>query len=120
MQRIIGYILLSSFLLHTFSSLIINVDYQVNLERIVEEFCINKDKPELECNGKCHLAEQLANEEERKGEEEIRVLEVPCVNLSISHVSTVVSPVFVKKYSQIPYQNTYTFLLKRGVFHPPC
>lgn len=35
------------------------LDYQVHKERITELFCVNKDKPNLHCNGKCHLAKQL-------------------------------------------------------------
>ena len=33
--------------------------FVVNQEEIVELFCVNKDKPTLKCNGKCHLSEQL-------------------------------------------------------------
>ena len=28
------------------------------------EFCVNKDKPEMQCNGKCHLAKQVEMETE--------------------------------------------------------
>jgi len=33
--------------------------YQLNIDYIIETYCINKDQPELQCNGKCHLAKQL-------------------------------------------------------------
>ncbi|WP_299112745.1 hypothetical protein [uncultured Winogradskyella sp.] len=33
--------------------------YQLNIDYIIEAYCVNKDKPELQCNGKCHLAKQL-------------------------------------------------------------
>lgn len=33
--------------------------YQLNIDYIIETYCINKDKPELQCNGKCHLSQQL-------------------------------------------------------------
>nr|WP_321223196.1 hypothetical protein [uncultured Psychroserpens sp.] len=33
--------------------------YQLNLDYIIETYCVNKEKPELQCNGKCHLAKQL-------------------------------------------------------------
>lgn len=36
------------------------VYFQLNIDYIIETYCINKDKPQLECNGKCHLATQLA------------------------------------------------------------
>ncbi len=33
--------------------------YQLNIDYIIETYCVNKAKPELQCNGKCHLAKQL-------------------------------------------------------------
>jgi hypothetical protein len=36
------------------------VEYFVNYDYIVKELCENKAKPELKCNGKCHLAKELA------------------------------------------------------------
>lgn len=38
------------------------MDYFANYNYIVTELCENKDKPEMECNGKCYLAKQLAKE----------------------------------------------------------
>ena len=34
--------------------------FQLNLDYIVDTYCVNKDVPELKCNGKCHLAKQLS------------------------------------------------------------
>ncbi len=34
--------------------------YQLNIDYIIETYCVNKEKPELQCNGKCHLAKQLS------------------------------------------------------------
>lgn len=33
--------------------------YQLNIDYIIETYCVNTDKPEMQCNGKCHLAKQL-------------------------------------------------------------
>jgi hypothetical protein len=33
--------------------------FELNIDSIVENYCVNKEKPELQCNGKCHLATQL-------------------------------------------------------------
>ena len=41
----------------------VTVSYFVNQAEIIELFCINKEQPVLECNGKCHLASQLAEVE---------------------------------------------------------
>ncbi len=34
--------------------------FQLNLDYIIENYCVNKEKPKLQCQGKCHLANQLA------------------------------------------------------------
>ncbi|MCB0380386.1 MAG: hypothetical protein KDD24_03955 [Flavobacteriales bacterium] len=38
---------------------ILTVHYFVNQAEIIEMFCVNKEKPKLACNGKCHLAKEL-------------------------------------------------------------
>lgn len=47
----------------------ITINYLLNKAEITELFCINKEKPKLECNGKCHLAKEIKKvdvEEEEK------------------------------------------------------
>ena len=34
--------------------------FECNIDYIIETFCVNKEKPQLQCNGKCHLAKQIA------------------------------------------------------------
>ena len=40
------------------------LEYVVNYDYIVNELCENKLKPELKCNGKCHLTKELAKASE--------------------------------------------------------
>ncbi|WP_157514630.1 hypothetical protein [Christiangramia portivictoriae] len=35
-------------------------EYFINYDYIVEVLCINKNEPELECDGKCYLKDQLS------------------------------------------------------------
>ncbi|MEC3906234.1 hypothetical protein VOI54_04345 [Tamlana sp. 2201CG12-4] len=35
--------------------------FELNIDYIIETYCKNKEKPEIQCNGKCHLATQLAS-----------------------------------------------------------
>lgn len=41
-------------------------EYVVNYDYIIENLCENRDKPQLNCDGKCYLAKQLAKESEGK------------------------------------------------------
>jgi hypothetical protein len=42
---------------------IITINYLINISEITELFCVNKEKPQLQCNGKCHLANQFIETE---------------------------------------------------------
>lgn len=42
-------------------------DYIVNYDYIVNVLCENKDKPELQCDGKCYLSKMLAKEAKDDG-----------------------------------------------------
>ena len=33
--------------------------YESNKTQIAAEFCVNKDNPDMECNGQCHMKKQL-------------------------------------------------------------
>jgi hypothetical protein len=33
--------------------------FELNIDYIVETYCVNKAQPKLQCNGQCHLAKQL-------------------------------------------------------------
>lgn len=41
------------------------VHFKLNQEVIEKKYCINKDKPQLECHGKCQLKKQLTETEEQ-------------------------------------------------------
>ena len=46
------------------------MNYLVNNEYIKEVLCINKERPKLECNGKCYLMQQLQKSEIPQDENE--------------------------------------------------
>lgn len=44
--------------------------YELNKKAITEQFCINKNKPQLHCNGKCHLKKQLQKADDNHSEQQ--------------------------------------------------
>lgn len=42
------------------------MEYLANYDYIATELCENRDKPEMHCNGKCHLMKQLAKASEHE------------------------------------------------------
>lgn len=51
------------FLIASFTKSIVWLYYQYNLDFIKKELCVNKDKPKLNCNGKCYLSKQIKKTE---------------------------------------------------------
>ncbi|MCC3158166.1 hypothetical protein LJ737_13030 [Hymenobacter sp. 15J16-1T3B] len=61
MQQCLAVFLSLLVLLQSFSREMLVLDYALHQQRITERFCVNKTRPQLRCNGRCHLRKQLAN-----------------------------------------------------------
>ncbi len=62
---LLGLIILTSVVWQSF----VVVHFYANQAEIEKNFCINKDKPELNCHGQCHLNKVLQQKEDTKVEE---------------------------------------------------
>lgn len=50
------------------------ISYEVNKSEIIQEFCVNMDKPELKCEGTCHMKKMMITEEsEQKNEPKVLI-----------------------------------------------
>lgn len=99
------------------------LDYVLHYHYIATELCENKTKPDLGCNGKCHLKKELAKAYKN---------DVPASNEKKSETTETVVlfivniPVFTfektnKSILRIhsEYQNLYSHLDTHSVFRPP-
>ncbi|MDT0685760.1 hypothetical protein [Autumnicola psychrophila] len=66
MKQISGILLLLCFALRPLYQVVNITYYQFNIDLIIEKYCVNKDKPAMQCNGKCHLNSQLDKFENSK------------------------------------------------------
>ncbi len=76
MKRVITYLFLGAFLLHSTSRIVVHFNFWLNQEFIAQNLCENKEKPQLECNGKCHLKKELDKDDERKQQDNKQQIEV--------------------------------------------
>ena len=85
------------------------VEYIANYEYIVEELCENRDKPALQCNGKCYLAKRISgtseNDEKSTPWNELSKFEIQMIAFEATHT-------FPKRYVESTKKN-----YKR---HHPC
>ncbi|MFD2907650.1 hypothetical protein ACFSX9_02775 [Flavobacterium ardleyense] len=100
------------------------LEYIVNYDYIVTELCENKSKPELHCNGKCHLTEQLAkasesdnaNSSEKKTSFQQAEI-VFCQALEFMDFRQIYYPNITSISNN--YSNFYFHMNDSYVFHPP-
>lgn len=59
MFRVISTIVLIMYLFSGMGAYYPIVDYIINKDYIAEHYCVNKDNPEMDCDGKCYLVKQL-------------------------------------------------------------
>ena len=71
-----------------FSASLILVNYEFNTDYIIENFCENTDKPEMQCNGKCHLAKQIEADTEQKSESPAAPTEIAPFAMMINDIPT--------------------------------
>ena len=100
------------------------IDYVVNYDYISTVLCVNKAKPKMACNGKCHLMKELAKSSESEAPissdkkiasqqfevlflEEIKSFEITAVYF------------YEMQKTNSNYSNLYFRLNSASVFHPP-
>jgi hypothetical protein len=121
MRKIISIVVLAILLKPVFPV----VEYVVNYHYISTVLCVNKDKPELKCCGKCHLKKELAKAAESEkpissdkkdnSKQEIEILFLESIT------SLAWQPFSAKAKLSVfdNYSNTYLYLNSCTVFHPP-
>ncbi len=63
MNRGFTILMILAILLPTLNKARVLIDFSINRTYIEKEFCVNKEKPMVMCNGVCYLAEQLEKAE---------------------------------------------------------
>lgn len=97
------------------------IDYAVNQDYIAEFLCINKDKPELECNGKCHLKKELQKtQEDTQQSFSVNLEDYPISPLHslLSEIPTKLTIIPLRKVKNY-YTEKYIYLFCTDIFHPP-
>lgn len=100
------------------------VEYVVNYDYVSKVLCENKDKPQLKCNGKCHLMKELAKQAE--SEKPIQNDKKNTVNeletLFFQEIKALVTrQIYFQDTTSIGdnYANLYFHRVSCSVFHPP-
>lgn len=120
-KKLFAIIVFTAVLMQTFSTVMIMASFYANREYIANNLCENRDKPEMQCKGKCSLNKQLAREAEHQAP-------VP-QNVHKEEVLLYYEgSAFAISYGQLPveegkqyftYNELNTIDLRGAIFHPP-
>ena len=66
MRLFFSFLLIVSVLLQACSYLITYSAFEANQNFIVEKLCINKDKPMMNCGGKCYLTKEFKEQDKQQ------------------------------------------------------
>ena len=102
------------------SKSIILVHYEINKKEITEKYCVNKDKPEMHCCGKCLLKKKLAQQEEQQkypAFPDIKTdIQLYCTSISgIANINSSQNVIILSANKSIR-----SLLNGDNIFHPPC
>ena len=102
---------------------IVYLDYEFNKEFIIKNYCVNKNRPQLHCDGKCYLAKKLKAAQERDEEKSLQnFVEKLLTENFVHHISfefEIISKAFILEvknylYLSIPYPSP-----NLSIFQPP-
>lgn len=101
---------------------VIQAHFYLDRKEITALYCVNKDKPELQCDGKCELGKRLSEaKNQEKDQAEITLKELRLVFIE----QITLAP--LDHYSKVKLALSYTSIYKKdlsagsslGFFHPP-
>lgn len=98
--------------------------FETHLSEIIQEFCVNKEVPELQCNGQCHLAKQLtiaqptSKETDGQGYVQISLAFYPVFFQEITE-TTIEKINFYKDSKTFFYKESYQYLSSVSFLKPP-
>jgi len=122
MRIVVSILLFIALSFHLVVQLSIVTWYEVNKDYIAKNLCVNRNKPELKCCGKCYLKKQL-----NKADQQTDDKQAPTKNSKLS-IEAFVIPVavhFQTRYTKDTAifnprcQKMYSSVYEGNIFHPP-
>jgi len=98
------------------------LEYLARKDYIIENLCINKEEPEKQCNGKCHLEKKVKQTTEGADPEESPIQPSQDEENLLKYMPAVdaFTPLQDVKYeAETLFQLNYSFEFIDLIFHPP-
>lgn len=125
LKKITGSIILFSIAFKMLMVPIFFANYELRKTYIIKNFCINKNRPEMNCDGKCYLAKQLKKAEQGNEKQATNSFISRLISFESEFKTNLFSDFFLKK-SFLPKENSNFKVLELlssksifSFFHPP-
>ncbi len=118
-QNIFTYILITAMIWNVLYVPLTYAYYYADQSYFIAQFCDNIDKPEMKCDGKCHLKE-VTEKNATNDKAPSKMLLSKSVVLFVQENKDINFGITVyKKTKKSKYRNLYTYLSTYSLFHPP-
>ena len=94
--------------------------FYANQAAITQKHCVNKDRPELQCNAKCYLSKQLNQDEPSDPKPTaLKFLESTSLTAIVTDLFNITQNLFTSDRSFATWQDHYRYLHLQHIFRPP-
>lgn len=97
---------------------VIQFEYTFKNQAFTEKYCINKDKPELKCNGKCHL-KKSSSENQNQSENSLNSIYDLIFDTNFNVIKIKTPLIFTYKEKIISFENCKKSIFNKIIDHPP-
>jgi len=124
-KKITGIVLLVALTCKILMAPIIFANYELRKEFIIKNFCVNKNRPILHCDGKCYLAKQIKTAEQQDEKQATASFISKLLSFEAENKNNLFLNYFTKKAAQAKetpdfiYTILPTSKLIFSFFHPP-
>ena len=120
MRLFCTYILLATLTLQSFYRSIMAMEYQIHLPEYLAK-CINKDRPQLHCNGQCVLMKKIREKEKQDTKKNLVVYEYSSLYVHREYTVFQCEPQAEQNVqsSFSLYLTNYAFTYRTSIFRPP-
>ena len=118
-STLVSFVLAATILFHSLQLPFTYAYYYLDRSDFIERLCENKDKPEMQCNGKCQLkkvSENTSNDET----EPFKIINLKEITLFIVKQTSYNFYNSASRYATLNnYSNLYCYAVSNSLDHPP-
>ena len=119
LSKILSFLLTSIIIFNSLQVSLTYAYYNIDTVGFIEKLCENKDKPELQCNGKCHLKKVVENNT-NNDKEPLKAVNLKDITLFVvEFMKYDFNSVSFKNVQLGSYNNLYAFSLIDSLDRPP-